>query len=310
MKKPFNTLNDCFIRYFFRNMRAVATDKGGEKVLLDFINAVMISADMKTFKAVEILNPFNLKKHYKDKETILDVKCITKNGTVVIIEVQLSGNSRFPERILYYWASNYSKLLKKGEQYEELTPVISINLLNFNLNKKNSNVHSCYMIYDTKNKNLLTDHLQIHMIELKKFKFKDNDLKKDLNYWLGFFTTKNMEAYMSEIVKEKPIMEEAHKRYNNFIRSRLMMTEYEKKELYQYDKQISLEDKRREGIKEGIKKGKLEGIKEGKLEGERDKSISIAKTLKQMNMDDDSISKATGLSIEEIRKLHPDGKKL
>ena len=221
-KKPFNALNDCFVRYFF-------TDKGGEKVLLDFINAVMISADMKTFKAVEILNPFNLKRHYKDKETIVDVKCITKNGTIVIIEVQLSGNSRFPERILYYWAANYSKLLKKGEEYEDLTPVISINLLNFNLNKVNKNVHSCYMIYDTKNKRLLTDHLQIHIIELKKFKFKDNDLKKDLNYWLGFFTTNNMEEYMSEIVKEKPIMEEAHKRYNNFIRSRLMMSEYEKK---------------------------------------------------------------------------------
>ena len=83
---------------------------------------------MKTFKAVEIINPspkagfsLNLKKHYKDKETILDVsqrerraKCITKNGTVVIIEVQLSGNSRFLERILYYWSMNYSKLLKKA----------------------------------------------------------------------------------------------------------------------------------------------------------------------------------------------------
>ena len=90
-------------------------------------------------------------------------------------------------------------------------------------------------------------------------------------------------------------MEEAHKRYNNFIRSRLMMMEYEKKELYQYDKQISLEDKRREDIKEGIKKGKLEGIKE--------RNYSIAKTLKQMNMDYASISKATGLSIEEIEKL-------
>ena len=54
---------------------------------------------------------------------------------------------------------------------------------------------------------------------------------------------------MLEIVKEKPIMEEAHKRYNNFIRIRLMMSEYEKKELYQYDKQITLEEKRREGIK-------------------------------------------------------------
>ena len=280
MNKPFNALNDCFVRYFF-------TDKGGEKVLLDFINAVMISADMKTFKAVEILNPFNLKKNYSDKETIVDVKCITKNGTVVIIEVQLSGNSRFPERILYYWAANYSKLLKKGEEYEDLTPVISINLLNFNLNKVNKNVHSCYMIYDTKNKRLLTDHLQIHIIELKKFKFKDNDLKKDLNYWLGFFTTKDMEEYMSEIVKEKPIMEEAHKRYNNFIRSRLMMSEYEKKEIYQYDKQITLEEERQEGIKEGIK----------------ERNYAIAKTLKQMNMDNASISKATGLPINEVEKL-------
>ena len=55
---------------------------------------------------------------------------------------------------------------------------------------------------------------------------------------------------MSEIVKEKPIMEEAHKRYNNFIRSRLMMTEYEKKELYQYDKQITLKEEKQAGIKE------------------------------------------------------------
>ena len=156
------------------------------------------------------------------------------------------------------------------------------------------------MIYDTKNKRLLTDHLQIHIIELKKFKFKDNNLKKDLNYWLGFFTTNNMEAYMSEIVKEKPIMEEAHKRYNNFIRSRLMMSEYEKKEIYQYDKQITLEEKRREGIKEGMKKGKLEGIKNEKY--------SIAKTLKQMNMDDASISKATGLTIEEIQNISAYGK--
>ena len=279
-KKPFNALNDCFVRYFF-------TDKGGEKVLLDFINAVMISADMKTFKAVEILSPFNLKRNYKDKETIVDVKCITKNGTVVIIEVQLSGNSRFPERILYYWAANYSKLLKKGEEYEDLTPVISINLLNFNLNKNDKNVHSCYMIYDTKNKNLLTDHLQIHIIELKKFKFKDNDLKKDLNYCLGFFTTKDMEEYMSEIVKEKPIMEEAHKRYNNFIRSRLMMSEYEKKEIYQYDKQITLEEKRREGIKEGIEK----------------RNYTIAKSMKKENIDIETIKRITGLTIKEIEKL-------
>ena len=98
---------------------------------------------------------------------------------------------------------------------------------------------------------------------------------------------RSSEEYMSEIVKEKPIMEEAHKRYNNFIRSRLMMSEYEKKELYQYYKQITLEEKRREGIKEGIEK----------------RNYTIAKSMKKENIDIETIKRITGLTIKEIEKL-------
>ena len=279
-------MNDYFIRYLF-------TDKGSsESILLDFINSIMLNANMKTFRSVEILTPFNLKKNRNLKETIVDVKCITQNGSVVIIEIQLQGNSRFPERILYYWAANYSKLLKHGERYDELTPVISINLLNFNLDKT-KNIHSCYMLYEMNNKKLLTDHLQIHIIELKKF--KKNILTKDLNCWLKMFTSKNLEAYMSEIVKEKPIMEEVQKKYNNFVKSKLMMMEYEKKEAYLYGSQIMLDEERRLGMEEGIKKGKEEGIKENQ--------ILTAKNMKKENIDINIINKITGLSIKEIEEL-------
>ncbi|WP_157152795.1 Rpn family recombination-promoting nuclease/putative transposase [Brachyspira murdochii] len=300
--KYFNPLNDYFIRYLF-------TDKGSsESILLDFINSIMINANMKTFRSVEILTPFNFKKNKNLKETIVDVKCITQNGSVVIIEIQLQGNSRFPERILYYWAANYSKLLKHGERYDELTPVISINLLNFNLDKT-KNIHSCYMLYEMNNKKLLTDHLQIHIIELKKF--KKNSLSKDLNYWLKIFTSKNLEASMSEIVKEKPIMEEVQKKYNNFVKSRLMMMEYEKKEAYLYGNQIMLDEERRlgkeegikEGIKEGIEQGIEKGIEQGIEKGEINKAKSIALKLKNMNMDNKEIAKITGLSLEDIEKL-------
>ena len=68
------------------------------------------------------------------------------------------------------------------------------------------------------------------------------------------------------------------------------VTEYEKKELYQYDKQITLEEKRREGTK--------------------DEKYSIAKSLKTSGLDNQFISEHTGLSIKEIRKLRPDGEKL
>ena len=277
-----NVLNDYFVRYLFSSSDSNA-------ILLDFINSIMLDSNMKTFRDVEILNPFNCKENYQDKETIVDVKCITQNGTVVIIEIQLQGNSRFPERILYYWASNYSKLLKQGEKYDALTPVISINLLNFNLDD-NDSIHSCYMIYDTNNKRLLTDHLQIHIIELKKFKY--NILQPDLNCWLKFFTMKdNKGEIMSDLVKEKPIMEEVQKRYNNFIKDRLMMNEYDKREAYLYGNQIMLEEERRLGIKEGIE------------QGEKNKAISMAKNMKKDKVDFYTISKYTGLSREEIKKL-------
>ncbi len=278
MKKKFNTEQ---IKYF-NPLNDYFTDKGSsESILLDFINSIMLNANMKTFRSVEILTPspkaahkvdrcrsrLNLKKNKNLKETIVDVKCITQNGSVVIIEIQLQGNSRFPERILYYRAVNYSKLLKHGERYDELTPIISINLLNFNLDKT-KNIHSCYMLYEMNNKKLLTDHLQIHIIELKKF--KKNSLSKDLNYWLKIFTSKNLEASMSEIVKEKPIMEEVQRKYNNFVKSKLMMMEYEKKEAYLYGNQIMLDEEGRLGIEEGIKIGREEG--------EKNKAISIAKS--------------------------------
>ena len=282
--KDFNVLNDYFVRYLF-------SDKGSESILLDFINSIMLDSGMKTFRSVEILTPFNYKENYEDKETIADVKCITQNGSVVIIEIQLQGNSKFPERILYYWASNYSKLLKQGEKYDALTPVISINLLNFNLDESN-NIHSCYMIYDTVNQRLLTDHLQIHIIELKKFQY--NLLKPDLNCWLKFFTMKekdNKEKIMSELVKEKPIMEEVQRKYNNFIKDRLMMNEYDKRQAYLYGNQIMLEEERRLGIEEGIERGKKE------------QQIYIARNLKKSGIDTKIISENTGLSIEEVEKL-------
>ena len=280
--KYFNTLNDYFVRYLL-------SDIGSEAILLDFINSIMLDSNMKTFRSVEILTPFNYKENYEDKETITDVKCITQNGSVVIIEIQLQGNSRFPERILYYWASNYSnsKLLKQGEKYDALTPVISINLLNFNLDDS-ENIHSCYMIYDTGNQRLLTDHLQIHIIEVKKFKY--NLLKPDLNCWLKFFTIKegdNKEVIMSELVKEKPIMEEVQRRYNNFIKDRLMMNEYDKRQAYLYGNQIMLEEERRLGIEEGKK----------------EQQISIARNFKKAGIDIKIISENTGLSIEEIENL-------
>ena len=104
---------------------------------------------------------------------------------------------------------------------------------------------------------------------------------------------------MSEIVKEKTIMEEVQKKYNNFVKSRLMMMEYEKKEAYLYGNQIMLDEERRLGKEEGIKEGIEKGIEKG-IEQEK---YSLAKNMKKENIDINIISKVTALSIEKIEKL-------
>ena len=85
------------------------------------------------------------------------------------------------------------------------------------------------------------------------------------------------------------------KKYNYFTDNEDLLNEYDKREAYLIYQHSLMRDFKEEGFEEGIKEGKLEGIK--------DEKYSIAKTLKQMNMDNASISKATGLPIEEIEKL-------
>ena len=120
---------------------------------------------------------------------------------------------------------------------------------------------------------------------------------------MRFGATARREVIMSEIVKEKPIMEEVQKRYNNFIKNRLMMNEYDKREAYLYGNQIMLEEERRLGIEEGLKKGIEQGIEKGIEQGEKNKAINIAKSLKKSGLDNKFISDNTGLSLEEVEKL-------
>lgn len=51
------------------------------------------------------------------------------------------------------------------------------------------------------------------------------------------------------------------------------------------------------------KEGREEGKIEGKIEGKKEKSIEIAKRLKEMHMSVEDIQKATDLTKEEIEKL-------
>ena len=270
--------DDCFIRYLF-------SDEGNENIVLDFINGVMIDLNFQTFNNVVILNPFNLTKYLDGKESIVDVKCITEDNQTVIIEIQLQGNQYFIRRSLYYWANSYSSLLNKSENYTKLSPVISINVLDFILFNDIKDFHSCYLLKEIKHNKILTDHCMLHYIELPKFNL--NNDKEKLSSWIKFFKGENM----SNLIKENNIFEEVEKRCQSFIDSDPLINAYRKKEWNEYF------------YKDMMNVEREEGFKEGELEGIKNEKYSIAKSLKKSGLDNKFISEHTGLTIDEINKL-------
>ena len=274
-KNEVKKLNDFFIRYFFGL-------KGDEDLLLSFINAIMIDSNFATFKSVEIMNPFNLSEKANNKESIVDLKAITEDGIIVIIEIQTYSTKNFFERTLYYWSKNYSNVLKKGEDYTKLKPVISINLIDDILFDKNDKrMHTCYLLKEKNTNEILTDHIQLHYVEIPKFDENAN-IRKELKNWILFLKS-NKEEDMSQLLKEDTIFEKAMKKYNYFTDNEDLLNEYDKREAYLVYQHSLMRD--------------------FKEEGREEEKYSIAKTLKQMNMDNASISKATGLSLDEIEKL-------
>ena len=286
IKKKVKKLNDYFIRYFFGL-------KGDEDLLLSFINAIMIDSNFATFVSVEIMNPFNLSEKAGNKESIVDLKAVTEDGIIVIIEIQTYPTKNFFERTLYYWSKNYSSLLKRGNKYSKLRPVISINLIDDILFDKTDNrMHTCYLLKEKNTNKILTDHIQMHYVEIPKLD-KDADIKTELKNWILFLKS-NKEEDMSQLLKEDTIFEKAINKYNYFTDNEDLLNEYDRREAYLVYQHSLMRGSREEG--------KLEGLKEGQ--------ISMAKTMKSKNMDINLISEITGLSIEEVRNLRPDGEKL
>lgn len=269
--------NDYFARYFFANA-------GNEDILLDLINSFMKDSKFNTFKSVKVLNPFNLKEKASDKESVLDVKATTDDGKTVIIEIQVFGNRVFIKRALYYLTYNYSKVISDGDDYSKLTPVISINILNFILNKNSEKSHTCYLLHEKDTGELLTNDLEIHFLELPK---NDNNLNDDLSVWETFFTTDSLEENMPKMIEKKPIMEKVIDRYKKFTSDETLMKEYKNRIEYQLGYKMVMDEEFSKGIEQG----------------EHSKAITIAKNMKQDGVDIKTIIKYSGLSEEEIEKL-------
>ena len=277
--REIDKLNDLFVRYLLGK-------NGNENMLEDMVNAALSDFNFEEVKDLEIIDPYNLSENIDLKESIIDIKAKTKDNQTVIIEIQLCGNMDFVKRIFYYISKNIVNELREGEDYKDIPRIISINLLNFNLDfGDEGQPHRCFKLIDTKNHNIDLDFIQMHILEVQRFieiieKSTIDELKKNkLLTWMKFFTSKNLKSIEKELKEANPIMTKVIEEYKRFTSDEKLMRAYDARDAFLLGQKMMLNREREEEKK------------------------YIAKNLKNAGLDIKFISENTGLSIEEVEKL-------
>ena len=274
---------------------------GSEKhpnILISFLNATLKPKDLIT--EVEIKNTDLNKGYIEDKFSRLDVKATTSNDEIINIEIQLKNEYNMIKRSLYYWSKLYSEQLNEGEDYSLLKRTICINILNFKYLKTRM-FHSVYRMKEIHTNEELSDIQEIHFIEIPKLE-DGSDEKDMLVAWIEFLKNpesekvRSLEMSVDEIREAK---DELIKMSNDDTQREL----YEMRAKTLRDKVSALNEAERKGIKKGREEGRKEGRKEGIEEGEKNKAREIAKSLINLGLDKEAISKSTGLDLCEVEKL-------
>lgn len=219
-----------------------------------------------------------------DKFCRLDINMIV-NGQQVDLEVQVSNEGDYPERVMLYWAREFSTALPAGQSYSLLPRTMIVSIIDFNLFDC-TEFHSFFQPLEATRHTLLSDKMGFHFFELKKLP-KDVTEDNTLLLWLSLFNA-NTEEDLEEIKRmEVPEMNQAINAYYSITAS----SEFREIE--------RLREKARHDEAQALYHAEQKGIQKGASE----RSIEIARNALQMNLPIVDIAKLTGLTCDEIERL-------
>ncbi|MHB1629112.1 MAG: Rpn family recombination-promoting nuclease/putative transposase [Bacilli bacterium] len=259
-------------------------DEKNTDLLIHFLNAVFDESGGPVITSVEILNPYLDKDALSDKMSILDIKARTQDHALVNVEIQIRNERNIRERTLYYWAKLYEGQLTEGTSYRDLNRTITVNLLNF-VDVANERYHNVYRIREDIDGSLLTDRLEIHLLELPKLQNQGIPVDRRLVRWLSFLSARTRER-MEELVRGDAVMEKAMTTLEFLSQDRQTRILYEERQKGLHDYVSAIED--------ATEKGKLEG------------KLEMARSLLAKGLGIEMIEEASGLAREQIEALRQD----
>jgi predicted transposase/invertase (TIGR01784 family) len=272
--------------------KALFGTHGNESILAAFLNAALRLPNHKKIIEVILLDPQFNKENAEDKKSILDVHAQLEDGSRVNIEIQVNNKHDMEKRTLYYWSRMYTSQMKEGMDYGELCRTITINIVDFRYLSHTSGYHSVFQLYETEEKFLLTDMLEIHFMELPKLLIKwrrgeVNPRENQLVRWLLLLEAAEDEEItqvLEEIaMQEDQTLKKAIDEWERVSQDPEVLLAYEARRKALLDEKSALRRAEKQGEKRGIMKVALGMIQKG--------------------MDNETIAELTELTKEEIEQL-------
>lgn len=277
--KNINRLNDVFFKSLLGDIKR-------KNLTLNFLNNILNKDEQNYFTDINFLDKQSLPDIEEGKTPELDIVAKLNDGSIINIEVQIAKQGFFSKRSLFYWARLYAYQLPKGHHYNELKQTISINMLNFN-QLPFKEYHNSYHVSNDRTHDYLNDDLEMHFIELKKFKISDIKKLKKSDSWIAYFSPECTDKEREVIAMTNPAIKEALNYEMIFSQDEIKRREYELQEKAIRDYNATIFYNRKEGIKIG----------------EQNKANKIALRMLKKGYNINDIAEDTELSIEEVKAL-------
>ena len=289
--------------YIFKRVFAY---KGNESVLRDFLEALLKIE----IKGIKITNPEIIPYEKGEKRGLLDIKAEINDGTMLDVEMQMKNERNTDERATEYMGKMISEQLQVGEDYQNLKKSIVIFITNYNFLKRNS-YHSVgkmkfdktiedeyvNMGYDEEDE-LASKYIEVHYIELPKFKKKELSRFTKLDQWMCIFTQNKEGIMLAE--KENKEIKRAINTLDFLSKDPKERERHNSIVMAEYNRLVSEQN----FFEDGRKEGKMERKNGTELSsGAKEKTIEIAKKMFKEKLPIEMIEKRTGLAKEEIEKL-------
>ena len=263
------------------------------------------------------------KDSFEDKGNRVDVKAKTDKGEIIIVEVQLTKESDFFQRIIFGTVTAINNQIGIGQDYGVIHKVYSINILYFNFGSGDDYAfHGVTTFRGMTNKDavlkLNTRNEREYMNRERRRMTSPDEVFPE--YFLLIVDRFNevaktpIEEWMAYLkdgaIRDDtttPGLQEARRKLNY-----MSMTEEERKSYKEYmvsvhAAQDAIETAKSEGRAEGLAEGREEGLAEGREVGLAE-GIDAAKRDSALRMKSDGmpaelIAKYTGLTTEQIDSL-------